>query len=149
MKSARLHEQDGTRTFLIVFETGDEAMTTLASFATTERLAGSHFTGIGAFARAVVAYFDWTSKRYRHVAIDEQVEVLSLSGDVTREKAEPKVHAHVVLGKGDATAHGGHLIQGHVRPTLELVLVESPRYLVRRFDPASGLALIEPPSDGQ
>lgn len=58
------------------------------------------------------------------------------------------MHAHVVLGKADATAHGGHLIEAHVRPTLELVLVESPRYLVRRFDPASGLALIEPPNDG-
>src|ERR1043166_2396574 len=144
MKSALLHEQDGMRAFLIVCETGDEAMKTLASFAASQRLAASHFTGVGAFARAVVAYFEWPARTYRHIAIDEQVEVLSIAGDITLEKNEPKVHAHVVLGKADATAHGGHLIEGHVRPTLEVVVTESPRHLRRRFDPASGLALIDP-----
>jgi len=55
----------------------------------------------------------------------------------------PKLHAHVVLGKSDATAHGGHLLEGVVRPTLEVVLTELPRQLHRRLDRESGLALIE------
>ena len=96
----------------------------------------------------VVAYFDWPSKQYRNVPINEQVEVLSFAGDISIDKGEPKVHAHVVLGKADATAHGGHLIEGHVRPTLELVLTEMPRHLHRRFDVASGLALIDPSAAG-
>jgi predicted DNA-binding protein with PD1-like motif len=53
------------------------------------------------------------------------------------------VHAHVVLGKADATAHGGHLVEGHVRPTLEIIVTETPRHLRRRFDPHSKLALID------
>jgi hypothetical protein len=65
-------------------------------------------------------------------------------GDVTIEDGRPKVHAHVVLGKADATAHGGHLIEASVRPTLEIVVTETPRPLHRRFDPASGVALIDP-----
>jgi predicted DNA-binding protein with PD1-like motif len=144
MKTALLAEHDGLRTFVVVCETGDEAMQTLTSFAAQQGLGGSQFTAIGAFSRAVVAYFDWPSKQYRHVSIDEQVEVLSLVGDVTVEKGEPKVHAHVVLGKANATAHGGHLIEGQVRPTLEVVITEAPRHLQRRLDPASGLALIDP-----
>ena len=96
------------------------------------------------FSRAIVAYFDWSTKQYRQVAIDEQVEVLSLVGDVTLGDGQPKLHAHVVVGKADASAHGGHLIEGHVRPTLEIVITEMPRHLHRRFDPASGLALIDP-----
>ena len=114
MKTAILAEHDGLRTFVLVCETGDEAMQALASFAAERRLGGSHFTAIGAFSRAIVAYFDWPSKQYRQIAIDEQVEVLSLVGDVTVEKGKPKVHAHVVLGKADATPHGGHLIEGLV-----------------------------------
>lgn len=51
------------------------------------------------------------------IAITEQVEVLSLVGDIALENATPRVHAHVVIGKRDGTAHGGHLIEGHVRPT--------------------------------
>lgn len=144
MKTTLLAEQDGLRTFVLVCETGDDAMKALASFVSEQRLGGSHFTGIGAFSRAVVAYFDWPSKRYRHMPIDAQVEVLSLVGDISVEKDAPRVHAHVVLGKGDATAHGGHLIEGIVRPTLEVVITEAPRHLQRRMDPNSGLALIDP-----
>jgi predicted DNA-binding protein with PD1-like motif len=144
MKSALLAERDGLRTFVVVMSSGDEALTSLASFAAEQRLGGSQFTAIGAFSRAVVAYFDWTTKAYQHVAIDEQVEVLSLVGDVTIDAGKPKLHAHVVLGKSDATAHGGHLIEGLVRPTLEVVLTELPRHLRRRFDPDSGLTLIDP-----
>ena len=144
MKTALLDERGGLRTLVIVLATDDEAVKSLTSFAVNQRLAASHFTAIGAFSRAVVAYFDWSAKQYRHISIDEQVEVLSLMGDVTIDDGKPKVHAHVVLGKADATAHGGHLIEASVRPTLEIVVTETPRPLHRRFDPTSGVALIDP-----
>lgn len=124
MKTSLLDEHDGLRTFALVLDSGDEAMASLTSFAADRQLRASHFTAIGAFSSAVVAYFDWAAKTYRHIAIDEQVEVLSLSGDITTEDGKPKVHAHVVLGKADATAHGGHLIAGRTRPTLEVVITE-------------------------
>lgn len=149
MKSALLHERDGLRTFVIVCEAGDEAMKVLTSFAAEQRLGGSHFTGVGAFERAKVGYFDWPTKTYQPLSIAEQVEVLSIAGDITLDQHERKVHAHVVLGKRDGTAHGGHLLEGYVRPTLEIVLVESPRHLQRRFDPSSGLALIDPDLTGR
>ena len=144
MKAALLHEHEGLRTFALVLATGDEAMAALIALATERQLKATQFTAIGAFSRVVVAYFDWTSKEYRQIPIAEQVEVLSLVGDISVEDGKPKVHAHVVVGKADASAHGGHLIEGHVRPTLEIVLTEAPRHLQRRHDPVSGLALIDP-----
>jgi uncharacterized protein len=144
MESTLIYEREGLRTFVLVLATGDETMKALTSFAKEQRLGGSHFTAIGAFSRAVVAYFDWSDKQYRHIRVETQVEVLSLVGDITVEDAAPKVHAHVVLGKADATAHGGHLIEASVRPTLEIVITELPRHLHRRFDAESGLALIDP-----
>jgi predicted DNA-binding protein with PD1-like motif len=77
------------------------------------------------------------------VSLDEQVELLSLIGDVALKDGEPQVHPHVVIGKRDGTAHGGHLLQAHVRPTCELVLTESPAHLRKEFDPAAGVALIK------
>jgi predicted DNA-binding protein with PD1-like motif len=144
MKSALLQESEGRRTFMIVLATGDEAVQCVTSFARDQRLRASHFTAIGAFSNAVVGYFDWQTKAYRKIPIAGQVEVLSLIGDVTAGEDGPKVHAHAVLGREDATAHGGHLLEGHVRPTLEIVLTEAPAYLRRRYDPESGLALIDP-----
>jgi predicted DNA-binding protein with PD1-like motif len=143
MKSALLEERDGLRIFALVLATDDEAIAALEAFAAEQHLRGSHFTAIGAFSRVVVAYFDWASKEYRKIRIDEQVEVLSLIGDIGVEKDKPAVHAHAVLGKSDGSAHGGHLIEGRVRPTLEIVLTETPRHLRRRYDPQSRLALID------
>jgi uncharacterized protein len=144
MKTALLNEHGGLRTFALVLSSGDEAMAAIASFAREHQLRATQFTAIGAFSRAVVAYFDWTARDYRNIPIPEQVEVLSLLGDITLDEGKHKVHAHVVVGKADATAHGGHLIEGHVRPTLEVLLTETPAHLCRRFDPQSGLALIDP-----
>ncbi len=138
-----VHEDNGQKTFVLVFESGDEVMSTLTDFAHVNKLAGSHFTAIGAFRDVVVGYFDWDMKDYKRLHFLEQMEVVSLIGDVALgEKGEPKVHAHVVLGRADGTARAGHLLEAHVRPTLELTLVESPKYLRRRHDSASGLALI-------
>jgi uncharacterized protein len=74
---------------------------------------------------------------------EEQVEVLSLVGDVALKDGAPQVHAHVVVGKSDGTAHGGHILQAHVWPTLEVVLAESPKHLRRKTDAETGLAVID------
>lgn len=130
------------RTFAIIFDAGDEVVSGLKAFAAAQGLAGSHFTAIGAFQDTLLGYFDWEKKEYEKIPIQEQVEVLSLVGDVALKDGKSNIHAHVVLGKRDGTAHGGHLLEAHVRPTLEVILTESPRHLTRRFDKASGLALI-------
>jgi predicted DNA-binding protein with PD1-like motif len=145
MNSKLLHEATGEKTWAIIFETGDEAMSGLAEFAASQHLAGSHFTAIGAFEKATIGYFDWQKKDYKRIAVNEQVEVVSLIGDIALDpKGKPKVHAHAVLGKSDGTALAGHLLEGHVRPTLELILTESPAHLQRKHDPESGIALIRP-----
>jgi predicted DNA-binding protein with PD1-like motif len=73
----------------------------------------------------------------------EQVEVVSLLGDVALgPDGKPALHPHVVVSLADGRAMGGHLLEAHVRPTLEVVLTESPRHLHKRKDPDSGLALI-------
>jgi predicted DNA-binding protein with PD1-like motif len=139
-----LNGHGGLRTMVLVLSTGDEAMASLTSFARWQRLRAAQFTAIGACSRVVVAWFDWAGRKYQKIAIDEQVEVLSLAGDITLDDDTPKVHAHMVVGKKDGSAHGGHLVEAHVRPTLEIVLTETPAHLRRRFDPDSGLALIDP-----
>jgi predicted DNA-binding protein with PD1-like motif len=140
---AKLIQEQGAKTYALIFDTGDEVMAGLLAFAKEQRLAGSRFTAIGAFREATLGYFDWQKKDYQKIPVREQVEVLSLVGDIAQdEKGAPKIHAHVVLGKSDGSAHGGHLLSAVVRPTLEVMLTEAPKHLQRQFDPESGLALI-------
>jgi uncharacterized protein len=141
MRSKILNEK-GERSYVLIFDSGDEPMSLLTRFAEEHRIHAARFTAIGAFSEAVVGYFDWQKKDYEKIAIGEQVEVLALLGDSALAKGKPKVHAHVVLRKRDASAHGGHLLEARVRPTLEVVLTDSPAHLVREHDAQSGLALI-------
>jgi uncharacterized protein len=130
---------------VLVFDTGDEVMSTLTKFAKDRKIAAAHFTAIGAFSDLDIGYFDLVKKDYLKNKVHEQVEVVSLIGDIAmdKDKGEPKVHAHVVVGKRNGAAMGGHLIEAHVRPTLELILRDSGEQLKRKFDPESGLALID------
>jgi len=98
------------KTYAVIFETGDEVTAGLAAFAQEQKLSASHFTAIGAFQDVTLGYFDWEKKDYKRIPIREQVEVLSLIGDIALHRGAPKVHAHVIVGKPDGTAHGGHLL---------------------------------------
>ena len=143
MKSTLL-DATGSRTWVVIFDKGDEPVAGLTAFAKAQKLGAAHFTAIGAFSDVTLGYFDRARRDYKKIPLHEQVEVLSLIGDVALDKGEPKVHAHVVVGRADGEARGGHLLEAHVWPTLEVVLVESPRHLRKRHDPETGLALIDP-----
>jgi uncharacterized protein len=129
--------------FVLIFDKGDEFIEAMTSFAREKKLGGSHFTAIGAFRDVMLGYFDCKIHNYKQIPIVEQVEVLSLVGDIALKDNSPQIHAHVVLGKADGTAHGGHVLEAHVWPTLEVVLTESPTHLHRKIDPETGLALID------
>jgi len=134
--------QGTERSFALVFDTGEDPVKLITTFAAEHRTRAARFSAIGAFSDAVLGYFDWRKKDYEKIRIAEQVEVLSLLGDIALADGKPKLHAHVVLGKRDGTAHGGHLLEAHVRPTLEVILTESPSHLERVHDPETGLPLI-------
>jgi uncharacterized protein len=138
----RSKELGGGR-FALVFDKGDEPVSELERFARQHRLTAASFTGIGAFEGVVLGYFDRERKEYDEIPLREQVEVLSLAGDIAVADGGPAIHAHVVVGKRDGTAHGGHLLRARVWPTLEVVLIESPAELRKHTDPETGLALID------
>jgi predicted DNA-binding protein with PD1-like motif len=144
MRSKLLHEIDGKRTFAVVLKAGDEAMACLEEFARSQNVGGAQITAIGAFSSAELAFFDWESKKYLPIAVDEQVEVASLLGDIARGPDQrPAVHVHAVLSGRTGAARAGHLMKGHVRPTLEIIVTETPEHLAKVKDPTSGLALID------
>jgi predicted DNA-binding protein with PD1-like motif len=144
MKSKLLHEHDGLRTIAAIFESGDEVMSGVRALAREHRLNGAQITAIGAFSDAVVTYFDWSEKDYLEIPVDEQVEVASLNGDIgVDQQGEPAIHIHLVLGRRDGSAIAGHLKEARVRPTLEMILTETPPHLTRRHDPETGLNLIQ------
>ncbi len=140
---SKLLNADPPITFAVVLDTGDEVIGELGKFVREQEVEAGSLTAIGAFSRAVLGYFQWETKQYKKIPVDEQVEVLSLLGDVAVGDQGPTLHLHAVLGKADGSVVGGHLIEAYVRPTLEVILIQPPSYLRKRKDPETGLALID------
>jgi predicted DNA-binding protein with PD1-like motif len=145
MHSRKIHEADGQRTFVVILDPGEEALSCLQAFAVEQRMTAAQVTAIGAFESAVLGFWNGDQRDYEKHAVEEQTEVLSLLGDVSaRDNGQPQLHLHAVLGTRNADAIGGHLLQGRVRPTLEVIFTESPAHLRRVHDPRAGLAVIKP-----
>jgi uncharacterized protein len=143
MQTRRIARADGFVTFVIILETGDEAMGCLKRFAIENRLDSASLKAIGAFERATLAFFDWEQKAYLPILVDEQTEVAALTGDIALgPDGQPVVHVHAVLGRRDGSAVAGHLQEGFVRPTLEVMLTETPGEFRKQVDTESGVPLI-------
>jgi predicted DNA-binding protein with PD1-like motif len=144
MQSKLVSRPGETRVWFAVLDAGEEVKKQILTLVQQEKIAAAAFVALGAFEKATIAYFDWEKKKYQPIPIGTQVEVITLVGDVVpNEKNKPSLHAHTVLGLADGTTRGGHLMEGHVRPTLEITVTETPAHLVRRRQPGLGLALIE------
>lgn len=140
-----------TATYIVVLDQGEEAFSALTDLAVREQLSAAQVTAVGAFERAVIGWFDRTARDYRHITVGQQCEVLSLIGDIAVGPGagggpdQPQPHLHAVLGLADGTTRGGHLLEGRVWPTLEVVVREAPARLRKTYRPDVGLALIDLP----
>lgn len=142
MQAKLLNDAHGQRTYAVILASGDEVMTSLKDFVSREKIIAAQISAIGALSDVVLQYFDWEKKDYTKIPVREQVEVASLLGDVAEFDGKPALHLHIVVGRHDGQAMAGHLGEAHVRPTLEVIITESPAHLRKRYDPASKLTLI-------
>jgi uncharacterized protein len=144
MKSTTISGDAGSKTRVAILDSGEEAFATLTNFANEAGIAAASLTAIGAFEKATIGWFDFDKKTYKKIEVNEQCEVLSAIGDVAvGDDGKASLHVHVVLGLADGTTRGGHLMKGTVRPTLEVVLNDTPKHLRRKKNADIGIALID------
>lgn len=131
MHSRVLEERSGPqRTHLVFFDPGEECVQGLAEYVRRGDIDVASFTAIGGLERTRLGFFNLETRGFDEIAFHEdQVEVLSLMGDILADDGEPNVHGHVVVGRRDGSTAGGHLLEGVVRPILIVTLVELSRQL--------------------
>jgi hypothetical protein len=143
MKYVRVARERGARTFMLVFEAGDDFFAELIRFSRTERVGTGRLTGIGGFSNATLGHFDREGKRFEPTVVNDQVEVLSLSGTLSVMDGEPHAHIHASVSFRDASVKGGHLLAGTVWPTIEAFVSEYGGVLRRSMVPEIGAAFID------
>lgn len=132
------------KVYAIVLLKGDELLSGLTDFCIAQHITDAHFTGIGAVSGGTLAWLSLPEKLYHAIPVTEQVEVLSLTGDVAAFNGKPVVHMHAVLGRSDGSTLGGHVFELNVNPTLEVFLTVNNAPLNKRPDEPSGMKLIDP-----
>lgn len=133
---------DGSKEYALVLAHGDEVMTALNDFADAEQVTAASFSAIGAVSSAEVGWFDFGKRQYKAMRHDDQLEVLSLIGDIgLNAEGKPAVHAHATLGRESGRAFGGHLIAATVHPTLEVFVTTYPAPLKKQLEPKEDVEL--------
>lgn len=101
---------------------GDEIMSNLASVAEKEKINAAEVTGIGAVDKVTLAFYKLATKDYEYIDLEEEFEVLSMLGNLTRNQGKFHPHIHIILGREDLSAIGGHLVEAFTSVTMEIVI---------------------------
>lgn len=141
MRIEELRQPTG-RVLVVVCDKGEEPVGAIGAALHRHDLRAGRVTAVGGFQEAEVGWFDRQRRDFRPIPVREQVEVLSLLGDVAARDGEPVLHVHAVLGRADGSTVGGHLLSARVWPTLEVIVTEVAPELAKQVDPETGLALI-------
>lgn len=114
----------------------------IVALASRERVSTALLTAIGGVSELTIAYFDREKKKYEDHSYQEQLEVTSLVGNITKKGGRPFLHAHGTFGRRDMSVIGGHVVSATIRPLLELVVTPTSNKALREFDEDLGLNVI-------
>jgi uncharacterized protein len=143
VKYVRVNRERGARTFTLIFDRNDDLLAELARFSQEERVGTGKLSAIGGFSKATLGYFSRIKKLYEPIAVDEQVEALSLQGTLSVMDGKPHAHIHAIVGLRDGSVKGGHLLAADVWPTTEMFVSEYEGELHRAMVADVGVALID------
>jgi len=137
-----IYGQLGTDKYMLRLESGDDILQSLRQFATTKRLGASLLEGIGSLSKVKLGHYDFKTKQYRYETFEDDLEILSLSGNIASMNREPLPHVHVTLGRRDFSVIGGHLDEGSSANMVEIGLWKLPGKLVKARDAEIGLNVL-------
>jgi predicted DNA-binding protein with PD1-like motif len=137
MRFQRLGER-----YQIRFESGEQVAASLLVWLEAEGIGYATMTGLGAVSGATVSYWNSETREYEQHQLDEQMEIVSLIGNVSIKEGQPFTHIHVTLGRRDLSIVGGHFNDAIVHPNLEVWVRPEAQAVERTLDESCGLYLM-------
>lgn len=132
-----------TKTYVLVFSPGDEVRSGLNEFAEKYHIKSAHFTGIGDILSAKLGFFDYARNMFKVIPVDT-AEITSFTGNIAVFNGKAVAHTHVGVAAKDGIVYGGHLLELHVGPTLEVFVTAEPTALYKKLDKRYNAGLIDP-----
>lgn len=133
------------RRLQVRIESGEHVLEPLVELCRREGVGYGVVNGLGAVRWVRLAYLNGETREYEMHEVTEQLEVVSLIGNVTQRDDAPFLHLHVSLGRRDLSMLGGHFLDAIADPTLEVSIQPEEGTIVRRMDPDLGMAVMDLP----
>ncbi|MFY9689486.1 MAG: DUF296 domain-containing protein [Candidatus Acidiferrales bacterium] len=114
---------NGSRTFEVTFGSGDEVMSGLTEFADKNHITSGYFTGIGGLSTATLGWGDPQKGGVKTIPVTDKCELASMLGNILLLRGKVYVHAHAVVSFSDGSTKGGHLVDAHANPFVEVFVV--------------------------
>lgn len=125
--------------YIVRLDPSDEIIESLKELAIKENIKLANVTGIGALNHLVIGVFDTDEKIFIGNAYDETLEATAICGNISTMNGETYVHIHLTAGRRDGSAIGGHLQEGTISATGELIVTAISGIVDRKFNPEIGL----------
>lgn len=129
-------------TYILNLSRGEEFFETFRAFLQKENIKAGYFTGLGAAGALDIAYYNLATKKFERHTIEEDVEILSLVGNIAMLKDDTVIHMHGTFGRKDLSMFGGHLFSLRVSGACEIHLIKLTGTMSRAYDEATGLNLL-------
>ncbi len=135
------HRRQGDR-ILARLQAGAEIMGSIKELARLESIPSGAFVGLGALSEVTLALYELGPRKYISTRLEEELELVSMTGNVSWFEGEPVIHAHGVVSRADFSTAGGHIMSGMVSVTVEVMVTVYPEKVERALVEEVGLNLL-------
>lgn len=126
-------------TYFVRLEVGEEILTSLNTLCETEDIRLAFVQAIGAVEYAVCGLYDVAEQQYHSTRLQGPLEMVSLTGNITRKEGAPYMHLHAAFSNHACQVFGGHLNEAVISATCELIVTCLPGEITRRVCEKTGL----------
>ncbi len=137
-----LREFKVSRIYQGSLDKGADIVEGLSAVMKQQHIEAGMISGIGAVSEARLAYFNAQTKLYEEKHFKENMEIVSLKGNISLKENAIFPHLHAVLSNKDYAAFGGHLLPKTSVYAFEFEIIPfGGKSFVRAFDEETGLFL--------
>ena len=129
--------------YIVRLEKGEEIIQSLNRVVRENSITGGFFFGLGVGKDLRLGYFDAHTQQYKEKKFEGEYEFTSFSGNISKFDEETMIHCHINITDKNFNAFGGHLFEGYVPATLEVIILPLNGELIRKTDKETGLKLLE------
>ena len=129
--------------YVIRLDKGEELVRCLTDFCKREHISYGTVSGIGACDHVLLGIYDVHQQLFYQKELNEAMEIIHVSGNITRTNDGPYLHLHVGLAREDLSLIGGHLKECTISATCELHLQAFPLKVGRQPDSETGSNLYQ------